>query len=112
MARRPRTKEQKQRPSFGIPREVVLMAAQDAWPYTFVTDDLGGGCGKVPMSSDAALEDVQAAVSALLADCARSGHGVAIAVTWSPLTPDSWVGRVRRVTTGTAPPRHAVPEAG
>ncbi|WP_272255328.1 hypothetical protein [Streptomyces xanthophaeus] len=110
MARRRRTK--KQRPTFGIPREAVLMAAQDAWPYTFVADDLSGGCGKVPMPSDAALEDVQAAVSALLTDYTRSCHGVEIAVAWSPLTPDSWVGRVSRVATDATPPRRAVPEAG
>ncbi|MFD0125389.1 hypothetical protein [Streptomyces virginiae] len=96
MPRRPRTK--KQRPPFGIPREIVLLAGRDdVWPYTFVADGAGGGgCGKVAMPGDAAVEDVQAAVFAPLADLARTLHGVEIGVTWSVLTPDAWVGHVGR----------------
>lgn len=105
MARRPKVK--KNRPPFGIPREIILLARQDAWPYTFTADDSGGGCGKVSMPLDAAVEDVQAAVFTPLADLTRTFHGVDIEVAWSSLTPDSWVGRIRHAAV-TAPASNAV----
>lgn len=92
-----RLKTTKKRPPFGIPREIILLSGQDVWPYTFVADDSSGGCGKVPIPSDAAVEDVQAAVSTLVADLTRSLHGVEIDVAWSSLTPDSRVGRIRHI---------------
>ncbi|MFF5933180.1 hypothetical protein [Streptomyces sp. NPDC012508] len=87
----------KKRPPFGIPREITLLGGQDVWPYTFIAEDSSGGCGKVAMPSDAAVEDVQAAVCALLADLTRSLHGVDIDVAWSSQTSESWVGRIRQV---------------
>ena len=100
MARRHKTK--KKRPPFGIPREIILLSGQDVWPYTFIADDSGGGCGKVAMPTDAALEDVQAAVFTPLADLTRTFHGVEIGIAWFPLTPDSWVGRISSITTNRA----------
>lgn len=97
MARRPKTK--KKRPPFGIPREIILLSGRETWPYTFIADGSGGGCGKVPLPADAALEDVQAAIFTQLADHTRTLHGVEIDVVWSSLTPDSWVGHIQRVTT-------------
>ncbi|MFI1654897.1 hypothetical protein ACH4ZU_08210 [Streptomyces sp. NPDC020472] len=94
VARRPKAKK---RPPFGIPREIILLARQDAWPFTFTADDSGGGCGKVPMPPEAAVEDVQAAVFTSLADITRTFHGADIEVAWASLTPDSWVGRIRHI---------------
>ncbi|MET8749974.1 hypothetical protein ABZW32_07775 [Streptomyces sp. NPDC004667] len=88
----------RKRPPFGVPREVILLATQDAWRYTFVADGAGGGCGKVAMPSDAAVEDVQAALFTTLADLTRTLHGVDIDVAWSSPTPGSWTGRIRHVT--------------
>ncbi|MFD8292419.1 hypothetical protein ACFV2B_29925 [Streptomyces lavendulae] len=110
MARRPKTK--KKRPSFGIPREIILLTGQDVWPYTFIAEDSGGGCGKVPMPADAALEDVQTAIFMQLADYTRTVHGVEIDVEWSSLPPDSWVGRIRRVVTEEPAPPGVAPEVG
>ncbi|MEU2623032.1 hypothetical protein ABZ642_33800 [Streptomyces sp. NPDC007157] len=110
MARRPKTK--KKRPSFGIPREIILLTGQDVWPYTFIADDSGGGCGKVPMPADAALEDVKTAIFTQLADHTRTLHDVEIDVEWSSLTPDSWVGHVRRVTAEEPASLARVPEVG
>ncbi|GAA2625395.1 hypothetical protein GCM10010425_22240 [Streptomyces spororaveus] len=77
-----------------MPREIILLKGQnDVWPYRFVGDD-SGGCGKVTMPSGAVVDDVQAAVVTPLADLARTLHGCEIDVTWSVLTPDSWVGEV------------------
>ncbi|GAA2936015.1 hypothetical protein GCM10010518_23750 [Kitasatospora cinereorecta] len=58
----------------------------------------GCGCGKVAMPTDAALEDVQAAVFMPLADLTQTFHGVEIRIIWSPLTPNSWVGRISSIT--------------
>lgn len=58
----------KKRPPFGIPKEIILLAGQDVWPYTFTADDSGGGCGKVPMPAAAAPEAVQTAIFTQLAD--------------------------------------------
>ncbi|MFJ5850873.1 hypothetical protein [Streptomyces sp. NPDC092903] len=70
-------------PSFGIPKEIILLTGQDVWPYTFIADDSGGGCSKVPMPAGAALEDVQTAIFTQLADLTRIFHGVEIDVEWS-----------------------------
>ncbi|MFE4634837.1 hypothetical protein ACFRJ1_15880 [Streptomyces sp. NPDC056773] len=110
MARRPKTK--KKRPSFGIPREIILLTGRDVWPYTVTTDGSGGGCGKVPMPADAAVEDVQTAIFLQFADYTRTVHGVEIDVEWSSLTPDSWVGCIRRVITEEPAPSGAAPEVG
>ncbi|THA74878.1 hypothetical protein [Streptomyces sp. A0592] len=110
MARRPKT--EKKRPSFGIPKEIILLTGHDVWPYTFIADDSGGGCGKVPMPAGAALEDVQTAVFTQFADLTRIFHGVEIDVEWSSLTPDSWVGHIRRVITEELVPPGAAPEVG
>ncbi|MFJ3222782.1 hypothetical protein ACIPJS_05380 [Streptomyces sp. NPDC086783] len=91
MVRRRRTKK---RPAFGIPSEVILLRGREGWPYAFGAHDARGGCGKAPMAADSAPEDVRAAVSAQLADLIRTLHGVEIDVVWSPLTSDSWVGRI------------------
>lgn len=98
MARRLKAKTtKKQKPHFGIPREIILLSGRDdVWPYAVVADEAGGGCGKVAMPGDAAVEDVQVAVFAALADLTRTLHGVEIDVRWSVLTSDSWVGQVRR----------------
>ncbi len=67
-----RRETKKERAPFGVPREVVLLSGRDVWPYTFIADDSGGGCGKVAMPADAAIEDVQAAVFTRLADLTRA----------------------------------------
>ncbi|MFF4161380.1 hypothetical protein [Streptomyces sp. NPDC001678] len=95
MVRRPKTK--KKRPAPGMPKEIILLAGQEAWVYTFTADDAGDGCGKVAMPSGAAIEDVQAAVCTSLASLTGTLHGVDIDVAWSCLTPGSWVGRVWHV---------------
>ncbi|MCY0931663.1 hypothetical protein OTB20_36885 [Streptomyces sp. H27-H1] len=96
MAIRPETK--KKRSTFGIPKEIVLLAAgEGVWRYTFSADDAGGlgGCGRVPVRSDATVEDAQAVIFRQLADLTRTVHGVEIDVAWSSLAPDSWAGHVR-----------------
>ncbi|WP_327257152.1 hypothetical protein [Streptomyces sp. NBC_01244] len=82
----------------GIPKEIVLLTVgEGVWRYTFMADKAGGlgGCGKVPVHSDATVEDAQAMVFRQLADLTRTLHGVEIDVAWSSLAPDSWVGHVR-----------------
>ncbi|MFD7082979.1 hypothetical protein [Streptomyces sp. NPDC059918] len=107
-----RTKTKKKRPPFGIPKEIILLTDQDEWPYRFIADDSGGGCGKAPMPADASLEDVQTAIFTQLADLTRMFHGVEIDIEWSSLTPDSWVGHIRPVTTEEPALPGAVPEVG
>ncbi|MFF6776944.1 hypothetical protein ACFY8W_25815 [Streptomyces sp. NPDC012637] len=107
MARRPKT-----RAPFGIPKEIILLTRQDVWPYTFIADDSGGGCGKVPMPPDAPPEEVQTAIFTQLADLTRIFHDVEIDVEWSSLTPDSWVGHIRRVSAEEPAPPVVVPEVG
>ncbi len=105
------TEDEEEAAPFGIPKEIILLTGQDVWPYTFIADD-GGGCGKVPMPADAAPEEVQTAIFTQLADLTRIFHGVEIDVEWSSLTPDWWVGHIRRVTAEEPAPPGAVPEVG
>ncbi|MFE9560174.1 hypothetical protein ACFYM0_03615 [Streptomyces sp. NPDC006487] len=82
----------------GIPKEIVLLTVgEGVWRYTFIADEAGGlgGCGRVPVRSDATVEDAQAMIFRQLADLTRTLHGVEIDVAWSAQAPDSWVGHVR-----------------
>lgn len=81
-----------------------MLTGRDEWPYTFVADGASGGCGKVPMPSDAAAVDVQAAVFTTLAGLTRSCHGVEIDIAWASLTTDSWVGRITSQAAPELPP--------
>ncbi|MGW9438640.1 hypothetical protein [Streptomyces sp. NPDC055607] len=105
-------KTKKKRPPLGIPKEIILLTGQDLWPYTFIADDSGGGCSKLPMPADATPEEVQMAAFTQLADLTRIFHGVEIGVDWCSLTPNSWVGRIRRVTQQQPALPGAVPETG
>ncbi|MGW1767504.1 hypothetical protein ACWCQL_26030 [Streptomyces sp. NPDC002073] len=62
------TQDEEEAAPFGIPKEIILLTGQNVWPYTFIADDSGGGCGKVPMPADATLQDVQTAIFTRLAD--------------------------------------------
>ncbi|WP_237292428.1 MULTISPECIES: hypothetical protein [Streptomyces] len=106
------TQDEEEAAPFGIPKEIILLTGQDVWPYTFIADDSGGGCGKVPVPADAASEEVQTAIFTHLADLTRIFRGVEIDVEWSSLTPDSWVGHIRRVTAEEPAPPGAVPKVG
>ncbi|MET9930345.1 MULTISPECIES: hypothetical protein [unclassified Streptomyces] len=110
MARRSKTK--KKRPPFGIPKEIILLTGQDLWPYTFIADNSGGGCGKLQMPTDTTPEEVQMAVFTQLADLTRIFHGVEIGVDWCSLTPNSWVGHIRHVIAQEPALPGAVPETG
>ncbi|MFE6850011.1 hypothetical protein ACFVDH_04355 [Streptomyces sp. NPDC057674] len=102
----------KKRPPFGIPKKIILLTGQDVWPYTFIADDSGGGCGRIPMASDADPEGVQTTIFTQLADLTRILHNIESEVEWSSLTPDSWVGHIRRVTAEEPSLPGAVPEVG
>ncbi|MEU6163572.1 hypothetical protein [Streptomyces tanashiensis] len=92
--------------------EIILLTGRDEWPYRFNADDGGGGCGKIPMPADAVLEDVQGAIFTSLADLTRTFHGVEIDIAWSPLTSNSWVGRISSTATAESPPADGAPGCG
>ncbi|MFB9435758.1 hypothetical protein [Streptomyces showdoensis] len=91
-----RRSKARKKPSLGVPREIILLTGAKEWPYTVAADDGSGVCGKVPLPCDALPEDVQERVFTPLAELTRAWHGIDIDVTWSPLTQDSWVGRITR----------------
>ncbi|WP_406055117.1 hypothetical protein OG462_05890 [Streptomyces sp. NBC_01077] len=89
MARR-----QKNRPPFGLPKGIVLLATPDGWRHSILTVEGGMVCGRL---SDELL-DPEAALSAavtMVRELARDFHDTRVDVTWDPRRePWTWTGQV------------------
>ncbi|WP_143066032.1 MULTISPECIES: hypothetical protein [unclassified Streptomyces] len=98
-------RRKQQRPPFGMPKGVVLLATPEGWRHSVHTADGGTVCGRladVPAGADPA--EARAATATLVARLARDVHAVDVDVTWEPPRgPGSWSARV----TVAAPSEHA-----
>ncbi|MER6188281.1 hypothetical protein [Streptomyces sp. NPDC001652] len=101
MARRKR--EKKRRPSFGMPKGIVLLATPEGWRHTVLTVEGGMLCGRladVPL--DAGPAEARAAAAAMVAGLSHDFHEERVDVTWDPpRDPGSWTAQV---TVAAAPP--------
>ncbi|MEU9182948.1 hypothetical protein AB0C90_40500 [Streptomyces sp. NPDC048550] len=90
MARR----QKRQRPPFGLPRGIVLLATPDGWRYSIQTVEGGMLCGSL---TDELLDPEVALVAAAttVEELARQFHSTTVEVTWDPRQePWAWTGRV------------------
>ncbi|MFE9636110.1 hypothetical protein [Streptomyces sp. NPDC006463] len=90
MARR----EKKKRPSFGLPKGIVLLATPDGWRHSVLTVEGGMLCGRL---SEELLdpEVAQTAAATMLKELARDFHDTTVEVTWDPRQePWAWTGQV------------------
>ncbi|MCX5130159.1 hypothetical protein [Streptomyces sp. NBC_00347] len=100
MARTNRKVKKKQRPSFGLPTGLILMAGRggvgiDGWRTGVVTGNgtLCGGLGDVP--PDVPPEEAQRAAAAMVQGLARDYHGQEVVVVWDPPSkPGRWTAAV------------------
>ncbi|MFD9567072.1 hypothetical protein [Streptomyces sp. NPDC059994] len=87
-------RQKKQRPPFGLPTGIVLMAMPDGWRHSVLTVEGGTFCGRLSdelLDPDVALT----AAATMLKNLARTFHGTPVEVTWDPRPePWTWTGRV------------------
>ncbi|MEU3427770.1 hypothetical protein [Streptomyces gardneri] len=90
MARRKR--ENKNRPSFGLPVGVLLLATPEGWRHSVLTAEGGMLCGSLqdlPVHCDPG--EARSATAAMVVGLARDFHGAEVEVAWKPpREPWSW----------------------
>ncbi|MDX3531351.1 hypothetical protein P1P75_34395 [Streptomyces sp. ID05-39B] len=95
-----RKKEKKKRPTFGMPKGIVLLATPDGWRHGVLTVEGGMLCGRltdVPINADP--HEARTAAALMVTGLARDFHGTDVEVTWGPpQEPRSWTGQVTPVT--------------
>ncbi|MEU9417482.1 hypothetical protein [Streptomyces sp. NPDC048272] len=99
-----RKKDKKNRPAFGLPKEIVLSATPEGWRTSVLTVEGGMLCGRlgVPINTDP--QDARAAAAARVTELARDVHDAAVEVNWEPPEePWSWTAQVTLVAE-TEPP--------
>ncbi|WP_426402847.1 hypothetical protein ACN9M0_00515 [Streptomyces sp. R-07] len=92
-----RKREKRKRPSFGMPKGVILQATPEGWRCSVFTVNGGTLCGglmtAVPAAADPARAQIAAA--AWVVGLAHDFHGTDVEVTWEPLRElSSWTGQV------------------
>jgi hypothetical protein len=99
MVRRQRQKQE--RPPFGVPRGIVLLATPEGWRHSVLTVEGGMFCGvlaDVPVDADPA--EARAAAAAVVTGLAHDFYAVRVDVTWDPHPqPGSWTARVTPAST-------------
>ncbi|MFJ5832109.1 hypothetical protein [Streptomyces sp. NPDC093089] len=100
-----RKKVRKQRPSFGVPAEILLMVTSTGWVSSFRTVEGGLVCGRLDLPVHADPQDARDRAAANVAAVTRAVHGFDVEVTWEePLEPWAWNARVARVAAKGSPP--------
>ncbi|MFF9819404.1 hypothetical protein [Streptomyces sp. NPDC014006] len=82
------------RPSFGLPKAIVLLGTPDGWRHSVLNAEGGMFCGRL---SSELLDPAVAlpAAARMVKELARDFHGTSVEVTWDPRQePWSWTGQV------------------
>ncbi|MET9955078.1 hypothetical protein ABZ135_26505 [Streptomyces sp. NPDC006339] len=94
-----RKREQKMRPSCGMPQGIVLLSTPEGWCHSVLTVEDGMLCGRladVPINADPA--EARTAAAAMVVALAHDFHEADVEVTWdSPREPWSWTDQVTPV---------------
>ncbi|MGV9624963.1 hypothetical protein [Streptomyces sp. NPDC003487] len=95
-----RQREKKKRPSFGLPKAIVLLATPEGWRHNVLTVEGGMLCGRlsdVPADADSA--EARTAAATMVIWLARRFHETEVEVTWDPPRELwSWTGQVTPAT--------------
>ncbi|MBT2444777.1 hypothetical protein J7E93_32720 [Streptomyces sp. ISL-36] len=101
-----RKREKRKRPSFGMPKGIVLLATPKGWRHSVLTVEGGMLCGRladVPINADP--HEARTAAAAMVVGLTRNFHDSDVEVTWDPpQEPWSWTGQVTP-SREMAPPR-------
>ncbi|MFJ8584858.1 hypothetical protein ACIRD2_09380 [Streptomyces sp. NPDC093595] len=94
------TREKEKRPSFGMPRSIVLLATPEGWRHSVRTVEGGMLCGRLTeVSKDAHPHEARTAAAAMVGELAQNLHEAGVEVTWDPpREPGTWTGHVILVT--------------
>ncbi|MGW5355754.1 hypothetical protein ACWERV_35215 [Streptomyces sp. NPDC004031] len=85
--------KKRERPPFGMPRHIVLLATPQGWRHSLTTTDGALVCGGLnDLPADAGPAEARRAATDMLTGLCREFHGTGIDVTWTP--PDRLTGRV------------------
>ncbi len=87
-------KKEKQRPAWGIPKGIVLLATPEGWRTSVLTES-GMLCGRlgVPINTDP--QDARAAAAVMVTELVRAFHDTDVEVSWDPpREPWSWTAQV------------------
>ncbi|WP_330294570.1 hypothetical protein [Streptomyces sp. NBC_00503] len=97
-------RKKKQRPPFGLPKGIVLLATPEGWRYSVLTVEGGMLCGRLsPELLDP--ETALTAATTLVVELARDFHGAAVQVYWDPrVEPWTWTGQITPVPGAEATP--------
>lgn len=102
-----RKKEKKKRPTWGIPKGIVLLATPEGWRFTIQPTEGGMLCGRLDIPINTDPQDARAAAAVMVVELARDFHDTDVEVTWDPPPePWSWTAQVALVT-GNEPPSPA-----
>ncbi|MFD5586509.1 hypothetical protein ACFWII_22235 [Streptomyces sp. NPDC127063] len=95
-----RQRQKKKRPSFGLPKAIVLLATPDGWRHSVLTVEGGMLCGRLSdVPADADPAEARTAAATMVMWLARHFHETEVEVTWDPpREPCSWTGQVTPAT--------------
>ncbi|MFI5985182.1 hypothetical protein ACIBEA_30495 [Streptomyces sp. NPDC051555] len=89
----------KKRPTWGIPKGIVLLATPEGWRFMIQPVEGGMLCGRLDIPIDTAPQDARAAAAVMVMELARDVHDTAVEVTWDPPPePWSWIAQVTLAT--------------
>ncbi|MFE6912054.1 hypothetical protein [Streptomyces erythrochromogenes] len=98
MVRRKKEKKKK-RPTWGIPKGIVLLATPEGWRFMIQPVEGGMLCGRLDIPINTDPQDARAAAAVMVVELARDVHDTDVEVTWDPPTePWSWTAKVTLTT--------------
>ncbi|MFI8320603.1 hypothetical protein [Streptomyces sp. NPDC085529] len=90
-----RKKDRKRRPTFGVPKGIVLLATPEGWRMSVLTVEGGMLCGGLGVSIGADPQAARLAAAGKVAELAREFHSTDVEVRWDPpQEPWSWTAQV------------------
>ncbi|MEU4103194.1 hypothetical protein [Streptomyces tanashiensis] len=89
-----RKKEKKERPAWGVPKGIVLLATPEGWRTSVLTGS-GNLCGRLDVPINTDPQDARAAAAVMVTELARDFHDTEVEVGWEPpREPWSWTAQV------------------
>ncbi|MFF9981001.1 hypothetical protein [Streptomyces erythrochromogenes] len=90
-----RKKEKAKRPSWGVPKGIVLLATPQGRRTSVLTMEGGMLCGRLDVPVDTDPHGARTAAAAMVGGLARDFHATDVEVAWGPpREPWSWTARV------------------
>ncbi|WP_328946853.1 hypothetical protein OG259_40645 [Streptomyces sp. NBC_00250] len=99
-----RKKAKVERPVWGIPKGIVLLATPEGWRTSVLTTEGGMLCGRLDVPINTDPQDARAAAALMVTELARDFHNRDVEVSWDPpQKPWSWTAQVTLAADGEPP---------